>query len=86
MLRRLPSVAAGVEEVLLLDSSAAMLDRARQQRAVTQVRPGTLPQSTSHGGAGAELVTLVEQFCVTCAWWISSALVAACSREKQRVM
>ncbi len=34
VLRRLPTVSAGVEEVLLLDSSAGMLDRARQQQVV----------------------------------------------------
>ena len=35
VLRRLPSISAGVEEVLLLDSSAGMLDRARRQRVIT---------------------------------------------------
>jgi len=34
VLRRLPSISAGVEEVLLLDSSAGMLDRARRQRVI----------------------------------------------------
>ncbi len=44
VLRRLPAVEAGVEEVLLLDSSAGMLDRARRQQVMRRALRATMRQ------------------------------------------
>ena len=49
VLRRLPAMEVGIEEVLLLDSSAGMLDRARRQQVLRSALPAARTSSIAQG-------------------------------------